>query len=150
MITRPRKIYRIAIYSQNKLDPAKRQTDNSFEINVGEIPEDNSCQYQWALESFVTTVTSLPTSLLFHLTSASQPNSFSTATKGSSFLGMSIRGVSYNRFINFNSIGQPMGDTTWLRSGRVNIQITDINNAIYNDLQWVCTICVWEIPRILV
>lgn len=132
------------------MDPAKRQTDNSFEINIGEIPEDNGAQWQWALESFVTTVTSNPTSLLFHLTSASQPNSFSTVTKGSSFLGMSIRGLSYNRNINFNSIGQPMGDTTWLRSGRVNIQITDINYAIYADLQWVAVICVWEVPHILV
>ena len=138
------------IYSQNKLDPSRRQTDNTFAVDVGEIPEDNGAQWQWALESFVTPITAIPTSLLFHLTSVSQPNSYSTATGGPSFLGLATRGVVWNRYINFNSIGQPMGDTTWLRNGRVNIQITDINNAIYNDLQWCASICVWEVPPIFV
>ena len=150
MSTRPRKIYRIEIHSQNKLDPNRTQCDNFFPVDVGEIPIDNGAQWQWALENFVTNTTTSITGLLFNLVSASQPNSYSTSTKGPSFLGMATRLTQYNRYINFNSIGCPMGDTTWLRNGRAHIQLTDHNNNIYADIQWVAMICVWEVPHILV
>ena len=143
-----RKIYRVMIYSQNRINQTLTSMDNSYAIDVGDLPlNDNTHHWQWAVESFAAPTFTANSTIQFSIMNSSQPNSYSTSNKSNNFVGMIMRGVSYNRYVNFDSMGIPIGNTDWLRSGIVQIKITDLSNVVLTpDVQWSAMICIWRIP----
>ena len=119
-----RKIYRVMIYSQNRINQTLSSMDNSYAIDVGDLPlNDSTHHWQWAVESFAAPTFTVNSTIQFSIMNSSQPNSYSTSNKSNNFVGMIMRGISFYRYVNFDSMGIPIGNTDWLRSGIVQIKL---------------------------
>jgi len=72
-----RKIYRVMIYSQNRINQTLTSMDNSYAIDVGDIPlNNNEHQWQWAVESFASPTFSINSTIQFSIMNSSQPSSY--------------------------------------------------------------------------
>ena len=115
------KFYRICLYSTNAISVGSNGQDCTFQIDIPEsLPLDAQTQWQYAPEYFVsnTSITSV-TGILVNITNLTQPNTYSTMTKGPNFTVLGLRGLPlYQRYINFNSIGYPIANINFMRGGR--------------------------------
>jgi hypothetical protein len=149
---RAHKIYRIVINAYDRifrLDPAN---NNWYNINVGEIPlQSSDTKWQWAVESFLIPLIagfpSVATSYYVDIPSLPQPNSYSTITNCENTVALTHKHAEHSRFLNFDSVGCPLRDLTWMRSGRINIRITNALGQLTDTQAFIMVLVVWEIPR---
>ena len=50
-------------------------------------------------------------------------------TQSTNFTIMALRSTTYQRFIDFDSIGYPIANINFMRGGRLNITFTDVTGA---------------------
>ena len=143
-----KKVYRIVINSNDRLylDNLHSHSDNYYNINVASLQLETGCKYQMAIESFTSDTTDGLNAFMFNIMSVGQPDSYYSSTKGPNFCLYVAKTWSYNRPINFDSIGCPMGNIEWLRSGCIQIKLTYLYDNVQFNYHWAAVLCIWEMP----
>lgn len=149
---RPHKIYRIVLNSKDRINAFEHASNSWFHINVGEVPLQNSnIKWQWAIESFLIPlfppVPLVITSLYVDIPSIIQPNSFSTITKCENTVAIISKTFEYTNRLNYDSIGVPLTDLSWLRGGTINVKVSDALGTPAGLVGFQCVLVVWEIPK---
>ena len=124
---RDQKFYRLALFSANAISLGANGQDATFQIDIPEsLPLSATEAWQFAPEYFVSNTGVTPTSLLVNITNLTQPNTYNTMTQSTNFTIVAIRGTTYQRYIDFDSIGFPIANINFMRGGRLTITFTDI------------------------
>ena len=113
---RDQKFYRLALFSANAISLGPNGQDATFFIDIPEsLPLSATESWQFAPKYFVSNSGTTPTSLLVNITNLTQPNSYNTMTQSTNFTIAAIRGTTYQRFVDFNSIGFPIANINFMR-----------------------------------
>ena len=71
-------------------------------------------------------------------------------TQSTNFTIAAIRGTTYQRFVDFNSIGFPIANINFMRGGRLAITMTDITGASITSGQmngnWGLILVIYRVP----
>ena len=144
------KFYRLALFSVNALSYGLNGQDCTFQVDIPEsLPLDAQTAWQFAPEYFVSNSSVTPTSLIVNITNLTQPNTYSTMTQSTNFTIMAIRGTTYQRNIDFNSIGYPVANINFMRGGRLTVTFTDVTGAMTSVMngQWGMILVIWKVPH---
>ena len=100
-------------------------------------------KYQFAVESFVSNSTG---PFLCFIPSLTQLDSFSTSTKTENQLVMMTTDNTYHKDLVHSSIGHT-AHIDCLRTGIINIVLTDLSGNPVNINNWVMTIVLWQVDE---
>ena len=144
------KYFRLALFSVNAISIGTNNLDCTFQVDIPEsLPLDAQTAWQFAPEYFGCNSSVVPTSLLDNITNLTQPNTYSTLTQSTNFTIMALRATTYQRFIDFNSIGFPVANINFMRGGRLTITFTDVTGAenVYMNGQLGMILVIWKVPH---
>ena len=155
---KPRKFYRVAVYSNNALNfnNGANVSNSWYQVKLPGIMDDPFKKWQWSIDQWYVNfgAGALSTGYSINIATFPQFDSYSTQTKSANLCDVIVRSGNFSsKNIRFSALGCKFNNTCTLENGMFNVQINDmVGNNLFswnnNGTSYYIMFVIYEAPLI--